>query len=214
MDKKVSASVVNRLPRYYRYLNDLVEGGIERISSKELSEKMDVTASQIRQDLNCFGGFGQQGYGYNVKMLRDEIAKILGLDQGYTAVLVGAGNMGRTFAINTKFESRGFKLIGIFDTDPKKIGTTLTRYTIMDYKNIKEFIKANHPEMAILTVPKHVMNQVAEELMGYGIKAFMNFSYNELSTRDDIAVENVHLGDSLMRLSYKLLEKKEKQAEE
>lgn len=214
MDKKVSASVVNRLPRYYRYLNDLVEGGIERISSKELSEKMDVTASQIRQDLNCFGGFGQQGYGYNVKMLRDEIAKILGLDQGYTAVLVGAGNMGRTFAINTKFESRGFKLIGIFDTDPKKIGTTLTRYTIMDYKNIKEFIKANQPEMAILTVPKHVMNQVAEELMGYGIKAFMNFSYNELSTRDDIAVENVHLGDSLMRLSYKLLEKKEKQAEE
>ncbi len=214
MDKKVSASVVNRLPRYYRYLNDLVEGGIERISSKELSEKMDVTASQIRQDLNCFGGFGQQGYGYNVKMLRDEIAKILGLDQGYTAVLVGAGNMGRTFAINTKFESRGFKLIGIFDTDPKKIGTTLTRYTIMDYKNIKEFIKDNQPEMAILTVPKHVMNQVAEELMGYGIKAFMNFSYNELSTRDDIAVENVHLGDSLMRLSYKLLEKKEKQAEE
>ena len=214
MDKKVSASVVNRLPRYYRYLNDLVEGGIERISSKELSEKMDVTASQIRQDLNCFGGFGQQGYGYNVKMLRDEIAKILGLDQGYTAVLVGAGNMGRTFAINTKFESRGFKLIGIFDTDPKKIGTTLTRYTIMDYKNIKEFIKDNQPEMAILTVPKHVMNQVAEELMDYGIKAFMNFSYNELSTRDDIAVENVHLGDSLMRLSYKLLEKKEKQAEE
>ena len=133
MEKKVSASVINRLPRYYRYLTDLLSSGIERISSKELSERMNVTASQIRQDLNCFGGFGQQGYGYNVKSLQSEIAKILGLDRGYTAVLVGAGNMGRTFAINTKFESRGFKLIGIFDSDPNKIGTTLTGHTIMDY---------------------------------------------------------------------------------
>ena len=132
MEKKVSASVVNRLPRYYRYLTDLLAAGVERISSKELSEKMHVTASQIRQDLNCFGGFGQQGYGYNVKLLQSEIAKILGLDRGYTAVLVGAGNMGRTFAINTKFESRGFRLVGIFDIDPKKIGTTLTKHTIME----------------------------------------------------------------------------------
>ncbi|MBE5040100.1 redox-sensing transcriptional repressor Rex [Ructibacterium gallinarum] len=206
MEKKVSASVINRLPRYYRYLTDLLSSGIERISSKELSERMHVTASQIRQDLNCFGGFGQQGYGYNVKSLQSEIAKILGLDRGYTAVLVGAGNMGRTFAINTKFESRGFRLIGIFDTDPKKIGTTLTRYTIMDYKNIKEFIDTHHPEMAILAVPKQVIHGVAEELIGYGIRAFLNFSYTELSTAEDVAVENVHLSDSLMRLSYKLLE--------
>ena len=206
MEKKVSASVITRLPRYYRYLTDLLSSGIERNSSKELSERMNVTASQIRQDLNCFGGFGQQGYGYNVKSLQSEIAKILGLDRGYTAVLVGAGNMGRTFAINTKFESRGFKLIGIFDSDPNKIGTTLTGHTIMDYKEITRFIEARHPEMAILAVPTQAMHAVAEELISYGIRAFLNFSYTELSAAEDIAVENVHLSDSLMRLSYKLLE--------
>ena len=206
MEKKVSASVINRLPRYYRYLTDLLSSGIERISSKELSERMNVTASQIRQDQNCFGGIGQQGYGYNVKSLQSEIAKILGLDRGYTAVLVGAGNMGRTFAINTKFESRGFKLIGIFDSDPNKIGTTLTGHTIMDYKEITRFIEARHPEMAILAVPKQAMHAVAEELISYGIRSFLNFSYSELSAAEDIAVENVHLRDSLMRLSYKLLE--------
>ncbi len=206
MDKKVSSSVINRLPRYYRYLTDLLDCGIDRISSKDLSEKMNVTASQIRQDLNCFGGFGQQGYGYNVKALRMEIAKILGLNRGYTAILIGAGNLGRTFAVNTKFESRGFKLIGIFDNDPKKIGMDLTRHTIMDYAEVEEFIRMNNPEMAILAVPKDAMQDVAHQLIGYGIKAFLNFSYTELSMSENIAVENVHLGDSLMRLSYKLLE--------
>lgn len=210
MEKRVSMSVINRLPRYYRYLTDLLDSGIERVSSKELSERMGVTASQIRQDLNCFGGFGQQGYGYNVKSLQAEIARILGLDRGYTAVLVGAGNMGRTFVTNTKFESRGFKLVGIFDNDPAKIGTTLSGYEIRDYKEIKEFIKKRQPKMAILTVPKGAMHAVAEELIGYGIKAFLNFSYTELSAADDVAVENVHLSDSLMRLSYKILERESK----
>lgn len=205
MEKKVSASVINRLPRYYRYLTDLLAGGVERISSKELSEKMQVTASQIRQDLNCFGGFGQQGYGYNVKSLQGEIAKILGLDQGYTAVMVGAGNMGRTFATNTKFESRGFRLIGIFDSDEKKFGSVINGHAVQDYSTIGAFIAEHKPEMAILTVPKEAMHEVAEELIGYGIKAFLNFSYTELSAADHIAVENVHLSDSLMRLSYKLL---------
>lgn len=211
----MSASVINRMPRYYRYLTDLLASGVERISSRELSEKMHVTASQIRQDLNCFGGFGQQGYGYNVKFLQSEIAKILGLNRGYTAILVGAGNMGRTFAINTKFESRGFKLIGIFDSDPKKIGTTLTRYTIQDYAHIREFIALHQPAMAILTVPKRAMHTVAQELVDCGIRAFLNFSYTELSSAgDDVVVENVHLSDSLMRLSYKLLEKEQKDSEE
>lgn len=205
MEKKVSASVINRLPRYYRYLTDLLAVGVERISSKELSEKMGVTASQIRQDLNCFGGFGQQGYGYNVKYLQGEIAKILGLDRGYTAVLVGAGNMGRTFATNTKFETRGFRLIGIFDSDEKKVGGTINGHTIQNYNTIREFIAEHQPEMAILTVPKEAIHAVAEELIGYGIKAFLNFSYTELSAAEHIAVENVHLSDSLMRLSYKLL---------
>lgn len=205
MEKKVSASVINRLPRYYRYLTDLLAGGVERISSKELSEKMQVTASQIRQDLNCFGGFGQQGYGYNVKSLQGEIAKILGLDQGYTAVLVGAGNMGRTFATNTKFESRGFRLVGIFDSDEKKVGSVINGHAVRDYATIQAFIEEYRPEMAILTVPKEAIHAVAEELIGYGIKAFLNFSYTELSAAEHIAVENVHLSDSLMRLSYKLL---------
>lgn len=209
MEKRISASVINRLPRYYRYLTELLASGTERISSKALSEKMRVTASQIRQDLNCFGGFGQQGYGYNVKSLQGEIAKILGLDQGYTAILVGAGNMGRTFATNTKFESRGFRLIGIFDTDPQKIGTVLNGHTIRDYADIGQFIDENKPKMAILAVPKQAMHAVAEELIAYGIKAFLNFSYTELSGTEDIAVENVHLSDSLMRLSYKLLEKEQ-----
>ncbi len=207
MEKKVSESVINRLPRYYRYLTELLVGGTERISSKELSERMNVTASQIRQDLNCFGGFGQQGYGYNVKLLQNEIAKIMGLDRGYTAILVGAGNMGRTFAVNTKFESRGFQLIGIFDIDPKKIGTKLRQHIIRDYENIGEFIAQHRPEMAILALPKDVTHQVAQELIDYGVRAFLNFSYTELSDEGhNIAVENVHLSDSLMRLSYKLME--------
>ncbi|MBD9010479.1 MAG: redox-sensing transcriptional repressor Rex [Clostridiales bacterium] len=207
MRKKVSESVINRLPRYYRYLNELDSGKVDRISSRELSRRMHVTASQIRQDLNCFGGFGQQGYGYNVRFLKESIEKILGLDRGYRAILVGAGNMGKTFAINTKFESRGFKLIGIFDTDPKKFGTMIGIHKVLPYSRIREFISENKPQMAILAIPKTAMHEVANQLISYGIKAFMNFSYTELSTPDDIAVENVHLGDSLMRLSYKLTEK-------
>ena len=206
MEKRVSASVVNRLPRYYRYLTELRTSGIERISSKELSRRMGVTASQIRQDLNCFGGFGQQGYGYNVEFLQAEIAKILGLDRGHTAILVGAGNMGRAFATNTKFETRGFKLIGIFDLDKSKIGSEIHGIKISDYNDIKEFININQPDMAILAVPKEAMQSVAEYLVDCGMKAFLNFSYTELPTVPGVVVENVHLSDSLMRLSYKILE--------
>ena len=209
MDKRISDSVINRLPRYYRYLSELEKSGVERISSKDLSERMNVTASQIRQDLNCFGGFGQQGYGYNVESLKTNISKILGLDRGYTAILIGAGNMGRTFAINTKFESRGFKLIGIFDSDEKKYGLKVGVHEVIPYNNVEEFIKAHNPKMAILAVPKHAIQGVAEELIGYGIKAFLNFSYTEFSTDADVAVENVHLSDSLMRLSYKIVEQSE-----
>ncbi len=206
MDKKISTSVINRLPRYYRYLTEIENSGIERISSKDLSERMNVTASQIRQDLNCFGGFGQQGYGYNVGYLKSNISKILGLDRGYSAILVGAGHMGKTFAINTKFESRGFKLIGIFDSDPKKYGIEVGKHIVKPYEEIKSFIDENNPKMAILAVPKHAINDVAKELIGYGIKAFLNFSYTELSAEEGIAVENVHLSDSLMRLSYKIVQ--------
>ncbi len=209
MKKVVSESVINRLPRYYRYLSEIKRSGIERISSKDLSERMHVTASQIRQDLNCFGGFGQQGYGYNVESLRAEIGKILGLNRGYTAILVGAGNMGRAFASNTNFESRGFKLIGIFDIDEKKIGMDVRGLKVQDYKDIKSFIEREKPSMAILAVSRNSMHEVAERLISYGVKAFLNFSYTELDAADGISVENIHLGDSLMRLSYKISEKEE-----
>ena len=209
MKKVVSESVINRLPRYYRYLNEIRRSGIERISSKDLSERMHVTASQIRQDLNCFGGFGQQGYGYNVESLQAEIGRILGLDQGYTAILVGAGNMGRAFASNTNFESRGFKLIGIFDIDKNKIGMDVRGLKVQDYNEIKSFIEREKPSMAILAVSRSAMHDVAENLKSYGVKAFLNFSYTELDADEGVSVENVHLGDSLMRLSYKISEKEE-----
>jgi len=204
IEKKVSASVINRLPRYYRYLSELYKSGTERISSKDLSEKMGVTASQIRQDFNCFGGFGQQGYGYNVEYLYGEIASILGIRNGYTAILVGAGNMGRAFTINTNFEKRGFRLIGIFDKDPEKIGDKIRDITISDYADAKAFIEKNKPTMAIIAVPRDSVSGVIKELKGYGIKAFLNFSYTEVASNDDAVVENVHLGDSLMRLSFKI----------
>ena len=207
MEKNVSVSVINRLPRYYRYLGELLGKGIERISSKELSERMGVTASQIRQDLNCFGGFGQQGYGYNVEHLYNEIAAILGLNNRYKAILVGVGNIGRAFTQNTTFEKRGFTLIGIFDIDSEKIGTDVKGLKISDYRTIKDFIERENPVMAILAVPRTVVHGVADELAGYGIKAFLYFLYAEVSAADDVVVENIHLGDSLMRLCYKISEK-------
>ena len=207
MKKNVSASVINRLPRYYRYLGELLNSGVERLSSKELSRRMGVTASQIRQDLNCFGGFGQQGYGYNVEYLYGEIAGILGLNSKYKAILVGVGNIGHALTRNTNFEKRGFELIGIFDNDPQKIGTKIRDLTVQDYKDMKTFVEKENPTMAILSVPKAVVNQVSQELVSYGIKAFLNFSYAELSTNEDVVVENIHLGDSLMRLCYKISEK-------
>ena len=209
MKNKVSASVINRLPRYFRYLGELLEHGVSRISSKALSEKMNITASQIRQDLNCFGGFGQQGYGYNVQNLYDEIAKILGLQNKKTAILVGVGNMGRAVVLNTNFQKRGFSLIGIFDSDPQKIGEKVGEYEILDFDSVSEFALKNKIEMAILAVSRTAVNSVAQRLEELGVKAFLNFSYAELLTSEDVVVENIHLSDSLMRLSYKMTEKEE-----
>ena len=215
MEKKISQSVINRLPRYYRYLGELQMNGIERISSKDLSEKMQVTASQIRQDLNCFGGFGQQGYGYNVEYLYGEIGAILGLNKGYTAILVGAGNMGKAFATNTNFERRGFRLIGIFDKDPDKIGSVISTKArdleVMEYKNVKSFIEKEAPTMAIIAVPRASVSDVINELRSYGIKAFLNFSYTEVASSEDTVVENIHLGDSLMRLCFKISDKEDRE---
>lgn len=204
MSKKVvSASVIKRLPRYYRFIGELVRQGTVRISSGELAEKMSLTASQIRQDLNCFGGFGQQGYGYNLAELRQEIGRILGVDRCYSAVLIGAGNLGTAIATHMNFSEHGYRLTGIFDSDPAKIGETIGGLIIRDIKDIDAFAQEYAPAMAILCIPKTAAQEVTDMLVDLGIKAFWNFSHYDISVgHEGIVVENVHLGDSLMLLSY------------
>jgi len=203
-EKNVPEVVAKRLPRYYRYLDDLLKKNVYRISSGELSKKMGVTASQIRQDFNFFGGFGQQGYGYNVELLRNEIASILGIDKSVSTILIGAGYLGHALANHANFEKRGFQLIGIFDIDKDTIGTKIHGIEVYDNDRLKDFIKENKPEIAILTVPKKVANDIAKQLIDYGIKGIWNFSYAEIELDSDVPIENVHLSDSLMTLSYKI----------
>ena len=202
--KKVPEVVVKSLPRYYRYLGELLKQDIKRISSNALSEKMNVTASQIRQDFNYFGGFGQQGYGYNVEHLYSEIGEILGLNDGDTTVIVGAGNLGRALASHDTFEKRGFKLIGIFDNDKSIIGTSINGIKVMSSDTLEDFLENNRVDIGILTVPKAAVMETAERLVKCGVKGLMNFSYTELNFPQDVAVENVHLSDPLMTLSYKI----------
>ncbi len=182
----------------------MLKKNILRTSSKELSEKMGVTASQIRQDLNSFGGFGQQGYGYNVKELSEHIGSILGMDKGYKTIIIGAGNLGLALANHKTFEKRGFKLIGIFDSDDKKTGTHAAGITVKSISELEKFIKTQKPDIAILAVPKSAVFETANNLVSYGIKALWNFTYTELDLPDSVVVENVHLSDSLMTLSYRL----------
>jgi redox-sensing transcriptional repressor len=202
--KKVPAVVIRRLPRYYRYLGELMKQGITRISSNALSQKMHVTASQIRQDFNYFGGFGQQGYGYNVETLHKEIGDILGLNDGDTMIIVGAGNLGHALANHNNFEKRGFRLVGIFDNNPDIIGTSINGVEVMGSDNMEDFIKNNRVDIAILTLPKAAVQKTAERLVNAGVKGFMNFSYMELKAPGNIAVSNVHLSDPLMFLSYEI----------
>lgn len=203
-ERKVPDVVIKRLPRYYRYLSELLAQGIQRISSGSLSEIMNVTASQIRQDFNYFGGFGQQGYGYNVEYLTKEICNILGLNDGDTMIIVGAGNLGRALANHSTFEKRGFKLVGIFDTDSSVIGKTIRGISIMDSKSIPEFVRENNVDIAVLTVPNSAVNDTAEMLIKSGIRGMLNFSYTELDVPENVAVENVHLSDALMTLAYRI----------
>lgn len=206
-EKKISIAVIRRLPRYFRYLSDLIKLDIKRISSKELSQRMDITASQIRQDLNCFGGFGQQGYGYNVELLYEEVGKILGTDKGFKCIIVGAGNMGKAIANYENFKNRGFEMIGIFDVDPKKIGTVINNIKVLHLDDLDDFVKNHHVDIAILTVPnKHVVG-VANKIKDLGIKGIWSFTPTDLKLGDEVVVENVHLSDSLMVLGYKLKEK-------
>lgn len=201
--KDISASVIGRLPRYYRFLCDLYEKGTTRISSKELAEIMGLTASQVRQDFNCFGGFGQQGYGYNIEQLIGEFAGILGLNELKTAILIGAGNLGRAVANQMSFEDKGFKLIGIFDCDPLYNGIKIRDIPISTDDKIEEFCNINHPDMAVLCLPADKAPEMVEMLIGLGIKSFWNFSHFDIHrTYPDTNVANVHLSDSLMTLSF------------
>ncbi len=203
-EKNISQAVIRRLPRYYRYLGTLLDEGVERISSGDLSKRMNVTASQIRQDLNNFGGFGQQGYGYNVKYLHAEIAKILGLDVTHNFVIIGAGKLGQALANSISFEKRGFILKGLFDINPSLEGFTVRGLPIRSMDSLSEFIEKNNIEIAVLTIPKSMAPEVAEMLVDTGIKGIWNFAHIDLKLPETVLVENVHLSDSLMSLSYRI----------
>ena len=202
--KQISKAVIKRLPRYYRYLGELMEDNVERISSNELSKKMHTTASQIRQDLNNFGGFGQQGYGYNVPYLYAEIGKILGLDRTHHIIIIGAGNLGQALANYVKFEKRGFKVVGIFDINPVLKGISIRGNEIRMMDELPEFLRENDVQIATLTLPKAYAEETANLLVENGIKAIWNFAHLDLAVPEDVIVENVHLSESLMRLSYNL----------
>ena len=199
----ISNSVIRRLPRYYRFLGELENNGYIRISSRELAEKMGLTASQIRQDFNCFGEFGQQGYGYNVTELKGEIGRILGLDKQTPMILVGAGNLGKALAAHIDFRNRGFDLIGIFDKNPDIVGTKVGDLIVQDMSELDAFCGEMNPGAAILCIPRNQAEETAERLLGLGVLAFWNFSHYDLRlSHKDVVVENVHLGDSLTTLSY------------
>lgn len=208
MDRNdISMAVIKRLPRYYRYLEELLDNGVDKISSNELSVKMNVTASQIRQDLNNFGGFGQQGYGYNVEYLHREIARILCIDIPHSMVIVGAGNLGRAIANYANFEKRGFVVKGMFDCNPELIGKECRGAVVMPMEELQNFIRENNIDILALTIPKTGANQVAQMAVEAGIKGIWNFAHMDLNVPDNVVVENVHLSESLMTLSYNLGDK-------
>lgn len=201
----ISDSVIKRLPRYYRFLGELKSAGMTRISSRELSDRMGLTASQIRQDLNCFGGFGQQGYGYNIDILQCEIARILGLNKPKNTILIGMGNLGRAITMHIHFESKGFRLIGLFDQKESLVGQVVKNLPIRSTSTIDEFCRENLPEVAILCIPKNAAKDISEQLIKLGVKGFWNFSHCDIAMQHpEVKVENVHFGDSLMSLSYRL----------
>ncbi len=203
-EKEISQAVIGRLPRYFRYLGELKDEGVERVSSQELSRLMQVTASQIRQDFNNFGGFGQQGYGYNVEYLYQEIGNILGLDEEHHLIILGAGNLGQALANYVNFERRGFLMKGIFDVNEALWGKQVRDMTVQPLHDLEHFIKEQEIDIAVLTLPKTEAVGMAERLIKCGIKAIWNFAHVDLKVPEEVVVENVHLSDSLMKLSYNI----------
>ena len=203
--QKISDAVIHRLPRYYRYLDDLYNKGVVRISSNSLGAKMDITASQIRQDLSCFGEFGQQGYGYNVAELRSEIGHILGIDGGHRIIVVGAGHLGHALLQNFDFRKVGFRIDSAFDLSPDLIGTTINGVTIRSMDELDAYVREQQPHVAVLTVPQSVAQPLADRLISLGVKGFWNFTNVELSTDvPDVFFEDVHFVDTLLTLSYRI----------
>ncbi|MBE3102015.1 MAG: redox-sensing transcriptional repressor Rex [Firmicutes bacterium] len=200
----VSEAVIRRMPKYYRYLIEMEKTGIERISSKELSQRMGLTASQIRQDFNCFGGFGQQGYGYNVSELKQEIHKILGLDSQYNMIVVGAGNLGQAITNYSNFEKEGFFIKSLFDINPRLIGNSIRGINIADLDELESFIKNNPIHIAAVCTPKEKAQEVVNRLVSCGIKGIWNFAAIDIAVPQDVIVENVHLSDNLYTLSFRM----------
>lgn len=212
---KISNAVIRRLPRYRRYLIELKKKGVEKISSKEFSNLIGYTASQIRQDLNNFGGFGQQGYGYSVDGLYEEISAILGLNQEYRMVIMGAGNLGQAIAKYTRFYKEGFKVCSVFEVKPELIGTTLDGIEILDYENIVEYVEDEKIDIGIICVNRDSAQEVADKLSFAGVKGIWNFAPIDIEVPKHVALENVHLSDSLHSLAYHMndVKKKEKEKE-
>lgn len=200
----ISEAVMRRMPKYYRYLSEMEKSGIERISSKELSQRMGLTASQIRQDFNCFGGFGQQGYGYNISELKQEIHKILGLNNEYQVIIIGAGNLGQALANYTGFEKEGFHIKAMFDINPRLIGMSIRGVNILDLDELEDFLTKNTIHIAAISTPKEKAQDIAERLVRCGVKGIWNFAAMDISVAPDIIVENVHLSDSLYTLSFRM----------
>ena len=199
---KISNAVIRRLPRYRRYLNELRKKGVDKISSNEFSSLIGYTASQIRQDLNNFGGFGQQGYGYSVEGLYNEISSILGLDREYKMVVVGAGNLGKAIVNHTYYYKTGFVVQGIFEVNPKLIGTEINGVEVMDYEDIVEFVENNNIDIGIICTTKEVAQEVADKLCFAGVRGLWNFAPIDLNIPENVALESVHLSDSLHALSF------------
>ena len=200
---KVSTAVIRRLPRYYRQLSELQEAGVVRISSSALGKSMGLTASQIRQDLFCFGGFGQQGYGYKVESLKEEIGEILGISQGHTLIVLGTGNLGRAIIQNFRFSANGFRLLAAFDIDPAVVGTQIAGVPVRHTEELEAFIAAHRVDVGLLTVPIAAAQEMGGRLVDAGVKGIWNFTNYELAcARPDVVVESVHFSDSLLTLSY------------
>lgn len=208
-DTKISNTVIKRLPRYRRYLNELRKKGVDKISSNEFSSLIGYTASQIRQDLNNFGGFGQQGYGYSVEGLYNEISAILGLDKQYKMVIVGAGNLGQAIANHTYYYKAGFVVCGIFEINPRLVGVKINDIEVMDYENIVEFVEENDIDIGIICTTKEAAQEVADKLCFAGVSGLWNFAPIDIETPSHVAIENVHISDSLYSLAYSMNKDKE-----